>query len=124
MQCLPYAGRPHACGAHRLQLQHLVTEGGFSHRQPPSLRTQVCSWAIQNGRCYFRNRFVRTDAFCAEQAAGRMLFRGAFSAGDPSGRGGWFNPFDLTIKAIANTGVLHWAGRTFALHEVWAHSLP
>jgi carotenoid cleavage dioxygenase-like enzyme len=79
---------------------------------------QVCSWAIRGGRCHFRNRFVRTDAFCAEQAAGRPLFRGAFSAGDPSGRGGWFNPLDLSIKAIANTGVLHWAGRTYALHEV------
>ena len=61
---------------------------------------------------------MRTDAFCAEQAVGQPLFRGAFSAGDPSGRGGVFNPLDLSIKAIANTGVLRWAGRTYALHEV------
>lgn len=32
--------------------------------------------------------------------------------------GGFFNPFNLEIKQIANTNVLHWAGRTFALHEV------
>ena len=38
---------------------------------------------------------------------------GCLSAG-----GGFFNPFNLEIKQIANTNVLHWAGRTFALHEV------
>ena len=46
--------------------------------------------------------------------------------------GGFFNPFNLEIKQIANTNVLHWAGRTFALHEVtapspcdvWSLSLP
>ncbi len=38
---------------------------------------------------------------------------GCLSAG-----GGFFNPFNLEIKQIANTNVLNWAGRTFALHEV------
>lgn len=46
---------------------------------------QVSSWAIKDGRCYYRNRYVRTDAFKAEQEAGRMLFKGAFSKGDPAG---------------------------------------
>ncbi len=46
-----------------------------------------------------------------------MLYRGAFSAGNPSG-GGFFNPLDLRIKSIANTNVVHWGGRTLALHEV------
>ncbi len=32
--------------------------------------------------------------------------------------GGFFNPFNMDIKQIANTNVLHWAGRIFALHEV------
>ena len=66
---------------------------------------------------------MRTDAFVAEQAAGRALYRGAFSVGDPSGGGRLFNPLDLAVKAIANTGVLRWAGRTFALHEVRARVL-
>ena len=128
----------------------------------------MSSWAIKDGRCYYRNRYVRTDAFMAEQEAGRMLFKGAFSRGDPAGEravppllehplsqhsheledleltlmesivcmhcspgaapvgmmcglyigGGFFNPFNLEIKQIANTNVLHWAGRIFALHEV------
>ena len=49
---------------------------------------QVSSWAIKDGRCYYRNRYVRTDAFMAEQEAGRMLFKGAFSRGDPAGERG------------------------------------
>ena len=32
--------------------------------------------------------------------------------------GGFFNPFNMDIKQIANTNALHWAGRIFALHEV------
>ena len=36
----------------------------------------------------------------------------------PFAGGGFFNPFNLEVKQIANTNVLHWAGRTFALHEV------
>lgn len=32
--------------------------------------------------------------------------------------GRFFNPLKLEIKQIANTNVLHWAGRLFALHEV------
>ena len=46
---------------------------------------QVNSWAIRDGRCYYRNRYVRTGAFMAEQEAGRMLYKGAFSRGDPAG---------------------------------------
>lgn len=39
---------------------------------------QVCSFAFRDGRVFFRNRFVRTEALLAEQAAQRMLYRGAF----------------------------------------------
>jgi len=46
---------------------------------------QVNSFAIKDGQCHYRNRYVRTDAFMAEQEAGRMLFKGAFSRGDPAG---------------------------------------
>ncbi len=40
-----------------------------------SIDLQVCSWAFKAGRCFFRSRYVRTDAFMTEQEAGRMLFR-------------------------------------------------
>ena len=66
---------------------------------------------------------MRTDAFVEEQTHGRALYRGAFSVGDPSGGGRLFNPLNLAVKAIANTGVLRWAGRTFALHEVRMETL-
>ena len=69
------------------------------------------------GRAPFvANRFVRTDDFVAEQEAGKMLFRGAFSVGNPSG-GFFFNPFDISVKRVANTGILNWAGRILALYE-------
>lgn len=48
-----------------------------------------------------------------------MLYRGAFSAGNPGGKG-FFNPFKLDVKGIANTGVVRWGGRTLALYEVGA----
>lgn len=52
-----------------------------------------------------------------EQEAGKMLYRGAFSVGNPSG-GKFFNPFNFTVKGIANTGVLKWGDRLLALYEV------
>lgn len=47
--------------------------------------------------------------------AGRLLYKGAFQIGDPSGR--WSSPFDLRIRQPANTGVLDWAGNVLALFE-------
>lgn len=55
---------------------------------------------------FFRNRFVKTKEFLEEQKAGKMLYRGVFGSQKP---GGWLaNLFDLKIKNIANTNVLHW----------------
>ncbi len=66
---------------------------------------------------HFQNKYVRTEALMKEQAAGKMLYRGAFSVGNPSG-GKFFNPFNFTVKGIANTGVLNWGGKLVALYEV------
>lgn len=30
----------------------------------------------------------------------------------------FFNPFDFQLKNVANTGVVHWAGKLLALYEV------
>jgi len=65
---------------------------------------------------FVSNRFVRTADYVAEQEAGKMIFRGAFSVGNPSGDG-FYNPFDLSIKKVANTGIVAWAGRILALYE-------
>lgn len=78
---------------------------------------QICKFAFKNGKVHFQNRYVRTEALMKEQAAGKMLYRGAFSVGNPSG-GRFFNPFNFAVKGIANTGVLNWGGKLLALYEV------
>ncbi|HEY9666380.1 MAG TPA: carotenoid oxygenase family protein [Coleofasciculaceae cyanobacterium] len=75
----------------------------------------VCAIAFSNGRAHFRNRFVRTEAFCKEQQAGRMLYRGVFGTEKP---GGWLaNAFDLRKKNVANTNIIYWGGKLMALWE-------
>ena len=78
---------------------------------------QVCKFAFKNGKVHFQNKYVRTEAMLKEQAAGKMLYRGVFSVGNPAG-GKFFNPFNFTVKGVANTGVLHWGDRLLALYEV------
>ncbi|BAY34135.1 lignostilbene-alpha,beta-dioxygenase [Nostoc carneum NIES-2107] len=68
-----------------------------------------------NGRAHFRNRFIRTEGYLAEQKAGKILYRGAFGTQKP---GGWLaNIFDFKIKDIANTNVIYWGGKLLALWE-------
>ncbi|EFJ44398.1 hypothetical protein VOLCADRAFT_95405 [Volvox carteri f. nagariensis] len=80
----------------------------------------VLSLSFRNGRAYFRNRFVRTEGFLKEQAAGRPLYRNSFTRGSADGSP-WFNPLDLSFKNVANTGVLAWGGQLYAL---WEGGLP
>jgi len=64
----------------------------------------VCQLCFKDGRLFFRNRYVQTKGYVDEQAAGRPLYKGAFSTGNPAG--GWFNnPLDLKFKNVANTHV-------------------
>lgn len=81
----------------------------------------VSSFAFKDGRVFFRNKFVRTEGFVKEQRAGEMLYRGIFTVGNPTGKG-WWNPLAFEQKNLANTNVLHWGGKTLALHEVMATS--
>lgn len=48
-------------------------------------------------------RYVRTQGFTDEQAAGKILYAGAFATGNPSGQL-LNNPFKFVVKNIANTG--------------------
>lgn len=64
----------------------------------------------------FKNKFVRTKGFKEEQAAGRPLYRTAFTRGAADGNP-FFNPFDFNLKNCANTGVIPWAGKLLALYE-------
>jgi all-trans-8'-apo-beta-carotenal 15,15'-oxygenase len=79
----------------------------------------VCAITFQDGKAHFRNRFVRTEGFVAESAAGKILYRGVFGTQRP---GGWLaNAFDLKSKNIANTSVLYWGEHLFTL---WEGGLP
>ena len=92
--------------------------GGKKIPQPFDGDGKVAMFSFPGGGAlpFFSTRFVRTKAFVDEQKAGRMLYRGAFSVGNPAG--GWFyNPFDLRVKQIANTGVVRWAKKVLALYE-------
>lgn len=75
----------------------------------------ICAIAFQDGKAHFRNRFVRTEGFVKEQAAGKILYRGVFGTQKP---GGWLaNAFDFNLKNIANTQVIYWGGKLWALWE-------
>ncbi|MBM0740653.1 carotenoid oxygenase family protein [Phormidium sp. CLA17] len=75
----------------------------------------ICAIAFQNGRAHFRNRFVKTAGYLAEQEAGKILYRGVFGTNKS---GGWLaNLLDVRLKNIANTNILYWGGKLRALWE-------
>ncbi len=79
----------------------------------------VCAITFEKGQAFFRNRYVRTEGFLAESAAGKILYRGVFGTQKP---GGWLaNAFDFNFKNIANTNVIYWGDRLLAL---WEAGLP
>jgi all-trans-8'-apo-beta-carotenal 15,15'-oxygenase len=88
---------------------------GVSVRHPFDGDGMICSIAFQDGQAYFRNRYVRTAGYVAEQAANKFLYRGVFGTAKP---GGWLaNIFDVKLKNIANTQVVYWGGKLLALWE-------
>ncbi|MBD2579016.1 carotenoid oxygenase family protein [Oscillatoria sp. FACHB-1406] len=106
---------PELCGTLFRNGPGLFEIGGVPIKHPFDGDGMVCAIAFQDGRAHFRNRFVRTEAFLAEQKAGKMLYRGVFGTQKP---GGWLkNAFDLRLKNIANTNVIHWGGKLLALWE-------
>jgi all-trans-8'-apo-beta-carotenal 15,15'-oxygenase len=87
----------------------------------------ISAVSFKDGKAWFRNRYVRTEGFLAESAAGKILYRGVFGTQKP---GGWLaNIFDLKFKNIANTSVIYWGDRLLALweaglpHELEPHTL-
>jgi all-trans-8'-apo-beta-carotenal 15,15'-oxygenase len=86
-----------------------------SVRHPFDGDGMICRISFHNGKAHFKNRFVRTEAYLAEQAAGKFLYRGVFGTRKA---GGWLkNAFDLQLKNIANTQVVYWGGKLLALWE-------
>jgi all-trans-8'-apo-beta-carotenal 15,15'-oxygenase len=74
----------------------------------------VVRFAFDGTSVVYRNRFVRTREYVAEERAGRMLFR-SFGTNLPGGlRPNFFN---LRFKNAANTSVVHQGGKLLALWE-------
>jgi all-trans-8'-apo-beta-carotenal 15,15'-oxygenase len=78
----------------------------------------ISSIAFRQGRAYYRNRYVRTAEYMAEQKAQKPLYRGVFGTQKPGGL--LANAFDLKLKNIANTHIIYWGNRLLALWEAAA----
>lgn len=79
----------------------------------------IAAFTFQDGKAHFRNRYVKTEGYLAEQRAQKILYRGVFGTQKP---GGWLaNIFDVRLKNIANTNVVYWGKKLLAL---WEAGLP
>jgi all-trans-8'-apo-beta-carotenal 15,15'-oxygenase len=93
----------------------LLDVNGQAYGHPFDGDGMVCAIAFEGGRAHFANKFVKTPEFLAEQAAGRILYRGVFGTQKP---GGWSqNILDLRFKNVANTNVVYHANKLLALWE-------
>ncbi|MEI6429676.1 MAG: carotenoid oxygenase family protein [Pseudanabaena sp. ELA607] len=97
----------------------LLDVGGERYGHPFDGDGMICALRFDGGRAHFRNRFVKTPEFLAEQKAGRILYRGVFGTHKPGGW--WRNAFDLRIKNLANTNVVYQGEKLLAL---WEAALP
>jgi all-trans-8'-apo-beta-carotenal 15,15'-oxygenase len=76
----------------------------------------VTAVTFDKGKAWFRNRFVQTPVYMKELEQQKVMGRGVF--GTAKNKGAWYsNIFDIKIKNIANTHVLPWNDRLFALWE-------
>lgn len=93
----------------------LLDINGQEYGHPFDGDGMVCAIAFTKGKAHFCNSFVKTPEFLAEQAAGRILYRGVFGTQKP---GGWLqNIFNLQVKNIANTNVIYHGQKLLALWE-------
>lgn len=93
----------------------LLDIGGTPIAHPFDGDGMISAISFHNGRVHYRNRFVRTEAYIQEQAAGKPLYRGVFGTRKPGGL--FANAFDLRLKNIANTNILYWGNKLLALWE-------
>ena len=93
----------------------LLDIGGTAIHHPFDGDGMISAFSFKDGRVYYRNRFVQTEAYLKEQEAGKILYRGVFGTQKPGGL--LSNIFDFKLKNIANTGVIYWGGKLLALWE-------
>lgn len=74
----------------------------------------ICAITFKEGQAHFQNRYVRTEGYLKEQAAGKILYRGFGT----QKAGGWLaNIFDTNFKNAANTSVIYWGDKLWAMWE-------
>ena len=74
----------------------------------------ICAITFNQGRAHFQNRYVRTEGYVKEQEAGKILYRGFGTQKS----GGWLaNIFNTNFKNAANTNVIYWGGKLWAMWE-------
>ena len=92
-----------------------LDRGGQRYHHPFDGDGMINQISFRQGTAFYRNRYVQTPEFQAEQQANKILYRGVFGTQKP---GGWLNNiFDLRLKNIANTNVIYWGGKLLALWE-------
>jgi all-trans-8'-apo-beta-carotenal 15,15'-oxygenase len=106
---------PELCGTFFRNGPGKLEIGGETIHHPFDGDGMITAIGFREGRAWFRNRYVRTEGFLAEQKAERILYRGVFGTRKPGGP--LANAFDLKLKNIANTNVLYWGDRLLALWE-------
>lgn len=81
----------------------------------------IAKFTLDGGQVRYRNRYVRTAEFLAEEQAGRMLYR-SFGTNLPGGIRK--NAFRMQFKNTANTSVIWHGGHMMALWEGgWPHRI-
>ncbi len=93
----------------------LTDVNGYRLKHPFDGDGMINSIAIKEGRAFYRNKFVRTEGYLAEQKSDKPEYRGVFGTQKP---GGWLaNAFDIKLKNIANTHIVYWGQKLLALWE-------
>ena len=75
----------------------------------------VAAFSISSQGVKYTGNFVKTEYFLEEEEKDEILFRNVFGT-EPKG-GPLKNALDLTLKNVANTNVVLWNNRLFALWE-------
>ncbi|MGB5593664.1 MAG: carotenoid oxygenase family protein, partial [Crocosphaera sp.] len=74
----------------------------------------ISAFRFQEGTIHFQNRYVRTSGYLKEQQAQKILYRGFGTQKS----GGWLaNCFNTKFKNAANTNVIYWGDKLWAMWE-------
>ena len=93
----------------------MLDVGGERVHHPFDADGNICAISFDRGKAHFRNRYVKTEGYLAEQKADKILYRGVFGT---EKSGGWLsNAFDFKLKNVANTNIVYWGGKLLALWE-------